>query len=197
MVTLLLLAMPTLGSGIALANADPEQALRMSSNGEFIARHYPERALKAREQGKVGFHLVIEPDGSLGTCQVKQSSGSAALDSETCELILRYGRLQPVRNAEGRAVRAVQNGFINWKLPVNAPRVASAAASKGPDPDRVICKRTAKTGSLVSRTKQCMTARHWAEAGRIARNQANELIGRGHFEDEGNAAPCPDSRAGC
>ena len=196
MLSILLAVIPVLTSTASIADVNPEQAVRMSTNGEFIARNYPVRALKAREQGKVGFRLVVEPDGSLGSCDVTQSSGSKSLDSETCELILRHARLTPVRNAEGRAVRAVQNGHINWKLPANAPQMASAAASKGPDPERIICKRTAKTGSLVSRTKQCMTARQWAEAARIARGQADDLIGRGFFEDEQGAQACP-GQAGC
>jgi TonB family protein len=196
MLFLILAAIPVVTTSASIANTDSEQAVRMSTNGEFIADHYPIRALKAREQGKVGFRLVVEPDGSLGSCDVTESSGSNALDTETCELILRHARMSPVRNAEGRAIRAVQNGYINWKLPANAPRLASAAPSKGADPDRVICKRTAKTGSLIARTKQCMTARQWAEASRIAREQANELIGKGNFEDEGANAGCP-GQAGC
>ena len=184
MLSVLLVAIPILSSNVSVANADPEQSVRMSTNGEFIARNYPLRALKAREQGKVGFRLVVESDGSLGSCDVTESSGSKSLDSETCELILRHARLTPVRNADGRAVRAVQTGYINWKLPANAPRMASVAASTGPDPERIICKRTAKTGSLIARTKQCMSARQWAEASRIARNQANDLIAQGHREDE-------------
>jgi TonB family protein len=171
----------------------------MSENGEFIARNYPARALKAREQGKVGFRLVVEPDGSLGSCEVTASSGSKALDNETCELILRNARLNPVRNADGRAIRAVQTGYINWILPSNAPQMASVSASTGSDPDRIICKRTARTGSLVARTKQCMTARQWAEAGRIARGEAARLIGSGNATEEGirSCDPSIANPAGC
>ena len=161
----------------------PYQAVSMSSNGEFIAKNYPPRALKAREQGKVGFRLIVEPDGSLGSCEVTESSRSKALDSETCELILRHARLNPVRNADGRAVRAVQTGYINWVLPKNAPQLASAAPSKGNDPQRIICKRSASTGSLIARTKQCMTAKQWSEAQRIARDTADQIIAKGYFED--------------
>jgi protein TonB len=182
---LILLSVPSVTSTAAIAKVDGEQSVRMSENGEFIAKNYPLRALKAREQGKVGFRLVVEPDGSLGSCEVTASSGSKALDNETCELILRHARLNPVRNADGRAIRAVQTGYIHWKLPSNAPQLASAAASTGSDPDRIICKRTARTGSLVARTKQCMTARQWAEAGRIARGEAARLIGSGHATEEG------------
>jgi len=184
MFSIFLAMIPVVTSSATVANADPEQAVRTSTNGEFIARHYPPRALKAREQGKVGFRLVVEPDGSLGTCDVTESSGSNALDNETCELILRYARLTPVRNEDGRAVRAVQNGYINWKLPANAPQIASASPSTGQSPDRIICKRTARTGSLVARTKQCMSARQWAEAARIARNTADQIMAQGHREDE-------------
>lgn len=184
MLSILLAAIPVVTSSTAIANADPEQSVRMSNNGEFIAKHYPPRALNAGEQGKVGFRLTVEPDGSLGTCDIVESSGSKTLDNETCELILRYARLQPVRNAEGRAVRAVQSGYINWKLPKGIARVASPTTSKVADVERIICKRTARTGSLVSRTKQCMTARQWAEAARIARNTADQIIAQGHREDE-------------
>jgi len=193
---LILLSLPSLTSTVTMANVDGGQSVRISANGEFIAKNYPPRALKAREQGKVGFSLVVEPDGSLGSCEITESSGSKVLDNETCELILRHAHLNPVRNADGRAIRAVQTGHINWKLPSNAPQMASVAAGTGPDPDRIICKRTAKTGSLVARTKQCMTGRQWAEANRIARGQANELIGQGNFEDEGPKAGCA-GQAGC
>jgi TonB family protein len=184
MLELLIFAgLPSVTSSTAYASADGEQAVRMSSNGEFIARHYPIRALKAREQGKVGFRLVIDPDGTLGSCEVTETSGSKALDNETCELILRYARLKPVRNPDGRAVRAVQNGYINWKLPSRAPQVASAAPSKGRDPDKIICKKSETTGSLIRRTKQCMTAKQWAEQSRISQERTEKIVGSGYFED--------------
>ena len=197
MLYLLLMSIPAISSSVAMANADPEQSVRMSTNGEFIANHYPPRALRAREQGKVGFRLVVEPDGALGSCDVTESSGSKALDNETCELILRYARLNAVRNADGRSVRAVQNGYINWKLPADAPRMASASASQGADPERIICKRTARTGSLVARTKQCMTARQWASMQRIARDEADRLIGKGHYQDGQGCAAIQNPSGEC
>lgn len=197
MLYLLLMSIPAMNSSVAISNADPTQSVRMSTNGEFIADHYPLRALRAREQGKVGFRLVVESDGSLGSCDVTESSGSKSLDNETCELILRYARLTPVRNADGRAVRAVQNGYINWKLPANAPKIASAAASRGSDPERIICKRTARTGSLVARTKQCMTARQWASMQRIARDEADRLIGKGHYADGQGCAALQNPSGEC
>lgn len=184
-------------SSFSAQSVETKQAVRSSANGEFIASHYPPEALKRGEEGKVGFRLVIEPDGSLGTCEVTQSSGFKSLDNETCELILRYARLKAVRNSEGRAVRAVQNGHINWKLPAGAVKMASATPTKSHDPDKIICRRSATTGSLIKKTKQCMTARHWAEAQRIARDTAERIIGVGNAEDEFGAAVCPSGLPDC
>jgi hypothetical protein len=88
--------------------------------------------------------------------------------------------MQPVRNSEGRAVRAVQNGFINWKHPQGLGKLAGVkAAATGDLPDKIICRKSATTGSLVKRTKQCMSAREWGEAQRIARETANGVIAKG------------------
>ena len=186
MVPLLFLAsIPTLLISNAANASDVEASVvRESANGEFISRHYPPGGYKRGEQGKVAFRLTIEPDGSLGTCDVTESSGFAALDKETCEVMLRYARLKPVRSADGRAIRAVQSGFIVWKLPPGATNVASATARTMPKPDKIICRRSPTTGSLIQRTKQCMTASQWAEANRINRDEIDRLQGRGHFEDE-------------
>ncbi len=196
---LMLASIPATLATAAAADEASGQAITQSANGEFLAKHYPPRALKAGEEGKVGFRLVIEPDGSLGSCDVTHSSGSKALDNETCEIILAHARLKPVRNEEGRSVRAVQNGHINWKLPKGAARVAGlgGTASSGRDPERIICKRSQTTGSLVRKTKQCMTARQWAEASRQAREQAERIIGVGHREDEFGASACPTGLPDC
>jgi len=168
-------------AGIATAATDP--GLRRSANGEFIASNYPERALKAGGQGKVTFRLTVEPDGSLGTCEVTGSSGYKSLDDETCELILRFAHLNPVRNSEGRAVRAIQNGFINWKHPLGVGRPASRAAVAAASlPEKITCKSTPTTGSLIRRSKQCMTNREWGESERIARERTLGLIAKGHAD---------------
>ncbi len=185
---LFLASIPAAISSASLAAEEAgQQAVTQSANGEFLSKNYPPKALKNGEQGRVGFRLVIESDGSLGTCEVTQSSGFRTLDNETCEVILRNARLKPVRNEEGRAVRAVQNGYINWKLPSGAAKTAGLTGTKaaGRDPEKIICKRSQSTGSLVRKTKQCMTARQWAENARIQRDEVERIVGTGHFEDEG------------
>src|SRR5215203_18935 len=145
---LLLASIPASLAVVAYGETASGQAVTAMKNGEFLAKNYPPRALAAGEQGKVGFRIVVEPDGSLGSCDVTQSSGFGSLDNETCELIVRNARLPVIRNVDGRAVRAVQNGYINWVHPGVNVKLASTSGAVVEKPDKIICKRTAATGSL-------------------------------------------------
>ena len=183
MLPLLFLAwLPTVLSSAAVAVADSDASVRSSANGEFISRHYPPGAYKRGEQGRVGFRLTIEPDGSLGTCDVTESSGFATLDKETCEVMLRYASFTPVHNADGRAIRTVRPGYIVWKLRDGAPQLATTDAVTMPKPEQVLCKRTPTTGSLIQRTKQCMTRVEWARNRRQNQDTIDEIQGKGHFD---------------
>src|SRR5438045_832444 len=118
----------TMGSGAPGAS---DQMVHEAKNGEFLWKYYPPGALKRGEQGKVAFKLTIEPTGVISTCDVTESSGFKALDAETCEIMGLYARVEPVRNADGRAIRSSTNGFIVWKLPPGATKIASASTGKG------------------------------------------------------------------
>ena len=189
MADLLILATSiALASSAAIAPA-PGETAQQAANREFVVKNYPPGALKRGEQGKVTFRLTIEPDGSLGRCEVVESSGFAGLDNETCEIMVFNARLKPVLNEEGRAIRATQTGFIVWKLPGSETQVAAAATpATMPQPEPVICKRTRKTGSLVAMTKQCMTKNEWKLSEQAARDQVDNIIGRGNCG--GGESPC-------
>src|ERR1044072_5954944 len=164
MIPLFLLASITpmlwqMGSG---APAASDTMVRDAKNGEFLWKYYPQGALKRGEQGRVAFKLTIEPTGTIGACEVTESSGFKCLDAETCEIMALYARVQPVRNAEGRAIRAQQDGFIVWKLPPGAVQVASASPSTPlPTPNHLIGRKAITTGSLIATTRQCMKRSEW------------------------------------
>jgi TonB family protein len=185
MVPLLLLAsIPALaGLGSAAPQAN-DQMVQASKNGEFLWRYYPPGALKRGEQGRVAFRLTIEPTGTIGTCDVTESSGFKALDSETCEIMAQYARVEPVRNSDGRAIRAVQNGYIMWKLPPGATRIASAATSNTtmPKPDQLICKKEVATGSLIATTKQCLTRSEWLRQEQNTKDDIDRIQGKGYVD---------------
>jgi TonB family protein len=152
-----------------------------AKNGEFIWKFYPPGAAKRGEQGRVAFRLTIEPTGVISTCDVTESSGFKALDAETCEIMGQYARVQPVRNADGRAIRAQQNGFIVWKLPPGSVQVASATTGKTmPKPDQMICRKDITTGSLIATTKVCMTRSEWARSSSEQKQHWDDMQGKGY-----------------
>lgn len=185
--TLLASILASAASSVSSAPTADSPSVRRSANGEFITKHYPHGALTKGEQGKVSFEVTIEPDGALGSCEVTGSSGFATLDRETCEFIAKFAKLQPVRNSEGRAIRAVQQGYINWKLPAGARKVAVANVSKVQtdrfgkplDMNKTICRTTPRTGSRVGSTKICMTRADWARQERESREGVEDMQGGG------------------
>lgn len=180
MVPLLALAsLPTLlwavGSGAPDAN---DQMVQASRNGEFTWKYYPPGALKRGEQGRVAFKLTIEPTGVVSTCDVTESSGFKTLDEETCYILGLYARVQPVRNAEGRAIRATQPGFINWMLPPGTKVASTPTGKTMKKPDALVCRKDTKTGSLVATTTQCLTRAEWREQEQMTKDEINRIQGK-------------------
>ena len=111
-----------------------------------------------------------------------------------------YARVSPIRNADGRAIRAQQTGFIVWKLPPGATNVASASGAKTlSKPDQLVCRKDVTTGSLIATTKQCLTKTQWAEQARrgARRDRAaagsQETIMHGQLTRTGNRVAEPAS----
>jgi TonB family protein len=179
MVPLVMLASIPVLFGIESSAPDAEaQAIRSAKNGEFLWDYYPPGALKRGEQGRVAFTLTIEPTCTISGCQVTESSGFVSLDKETCDIMGLYARLQPVRNDEGRAIRADQQGFIVWKLPPGATKIAVATRTTAPKPDRLICRKDTTTGSLIATTTQCLTKSEWDRQQNITRDATEQLQGK-------------------
>ena len=175
----------------AAAAPDNGQSIRASQNGEFIAAHYPPGALKRGEQGKVAFRLTVEPSGSIGACDVTASSGFAALDNETCEMMVSFAKMDPIRNMDGRAIRATQSGFIVWRLPASTTTAsATPTARTMPKPDEIVCKRSEVTGSLVKKVNQCMSRSDWKKQEQQWRDEMDNLQGRGHTQCDPLLMPC-------
>ena len=87
--------------------------------------------------------------------------------------------MQPARNADGRAIRATQDGFINWKLPPGAARIATASGAKTmPKPDRLVCRKDIKTGSLVATMTQCLTRAEWRHQEQVTKDEIDRIQGK-------------------
>lgn len=112
-------------SGLApasVAAAEPEPARPLATLPTlFTDADYPAAALRNHEQGPVGFRLEVGPDGRPSACSVASSSGSQALDSTTCRLLMERARFRPARDAEGRATSDSITGRIVWRLGEEVP----------------------------------------------------------------------------
>jgi TonB family protein len=83
----------------------------------FSTDDYPSSAVRAGEEGTTGVRLMIGTDGRVGGCDVISSSGSAALDAATCNILRRRARFRPALDAEGRPTIDYYTQRVRWVLP--------------------------------------------------------------------------------
>jgi protein TonB len=169
-----------LASAASPASAAPssETVARDAANDEVILSQYPERARAAGEQGSVGFKVALDRDGFATSCEVTQSSGYKRLDQETCDLILDRATFKGVRGTDGRKTNMVTTGVVNWRLPNAAPIVASPMRiAATPKPEKKICRRKIKTGSLADYERLCATAAEWSRMAQRTQQEWGALQG--------------------
>ena len=162
----------------ALAQAsDPKTTLNVS-NWDVFQKLYPARAIAAHEEGTVGFLVTLDSQGMVTACQVTHSSGHPLLDEETCRIITLNAQFKPDPGLSPSQVRTSE-GVITWKLPANttvlAPPTPVAAAAA---PEKVICKKNVRTGSLAGVERTCMTQREWDKQSDDTKQVWDELQGR-------------------
>ena len=77
---------------------------------------YPAAALRAEEQGAVGFSLDVDASGRVMACTVTSSSGFSILDSTTCRLMTMRARFRPARDSDGGPTADRAIGRIVWRI---------------------------------------------------------------------------------
>lgn len=101
-------------------------------NGWIGLEDYPATAWDARQEGAVRVRLSVAPLGFVDGCTVLESSGSEALDSGTCRLLMARAFFTPARDAAGQAVPGQYIRRIRWQHPELHP--ASATPETVPPP---------------------------------------------------------------
>ena len=179
----------------AAAETAEQAAYRVAKNGEIVFNHYPPRALKAGEQGLVGFVLTLDKQGEPTECRVTHSSGHPLLDQETCSLIVNTGVFKPVRDARGNLVRQARTeGTISWQIPGREKVSTATAIARKDAPEKIVCRRFARTGSLVGSDRICKTAREWARTAAEQQHVFRELQGiKGYTAPNEATIQCPSS----
>lgn len=88
------------------------------SPGSWVSNDdYPAAAIRAEQQGTVGFTLSVDAEGRPSDCVVTRTSGVALLDETACSLMMRRARFEPARDAEGKAIAARWSSRFRWELP--------------------------------------------------------------------------------
>ncbi len=98
----------------ASPGAHPSHLLNMPE--VFTADDYPPESIRSNDEGEVEVRLRVGPSGSIERCTILKSSGHAALDARTCELLRSRGKFEPATNRSGHAVGSDLTQKVVWKL---------------------------------------------------------------------------------
>lgn len=77
---------------------------------------YPPEAIRAGKGGLTVFRLDVDAKGAVGGCTIVASSGSEALDKQTCLLMRKRARFNPARRADGTAVPTIWINRARWAV---------------------------------------------------------------------------------
>jgi TonB family protein len=95
-----------------------QRAKPIGNPGEWVTTNdYPAQALREERQGTVAFTLQVDAKGAVTNCTVTSSSGTPALDQETCRLIMLRAKFQPAKNKQGRAIAGKFSSRVRWQIP--------------------------------------------------------------------------------
>lgn len=170
-----------LGSLLAApAFAAPQKnAEQMRQLSEVVFKHYPAGALARGEQGAVYFVVTLDQEAHPTSCQVTHGSGHPLLDEETCDLIVKNAVFNSVKDASGRATKTTHEGVVYWRIPgTPQPSVAPVALTQATAPERRICKKSVRTGTIAAVERTCLTQAEWTQRDLQTRELFDELQGR-------------------
>jgi TonB family protein len=174
----LIIALGLAAASPAFAQASDPKAEQNKTNWDIFQKLYPPRALAAHEEGAVGFKVTIDKKGLVTDCQVTQSSGHPLLDQETCTIITLHAEFQPEEGISGSQVRT-REGMIAWKLPSSTTQLAKPTqVAEGSAPEKVICKKSIRTGTVGAVERTCMTQREWQKQSDEERDMWGDVQGK-------------------
>lgn len=84
-------------------------------SGSISDEDYPPSSIRNEEAGTSVARFTIGTDGRVTECSA--SGASAALDAETCKLIMRRFRYKPAKDASGNPVSETKTQRVTWRLP--------------------------------------------------------------------------------
>jgi protein TonB len=114
---------PVTGTGSSEGTAVQPPPIEQSARAKgdvrrlFTQDDYPAAALRREESGSVRARLTIGADGRVAGCSVVASSGSAILDSKTCQVLTARARFTPAKDSNGHyTTDSYTTPAISWQL---------------------------------------------------------------------------------
>lgn len=104
------------GAGAVPSGVGKSSPLGGSLAGIFQVDDYPADALDLNQQGRVGVLVRVGAKGDVSDCIVTASSGSPALDAQTCRIVWLRAKFTPARDASGKPVASTYQQSIVWRI---------------------------------------------------------------------------------
>ncbi|WP_234036053.1 energy transducer TonB [Porphyrobacter sp. YT40] len=76
---------------------------------------YPPGSWQKGEASAVGYTLAVDAEGRPTDCTITESTATAALEAETCRLLLERARFRPAQKPDGTPKEGVFSDEIVWK----------------------------------------------------------------------------------
>lgn len=165
----------------SFAQATDQKAAQNASNWDVFLKLYPPRAVAAKEEGAVGFTVTLDRQGDVTGCQVTHSSGHPLLDQETCRLVTLHAQFSPDLSLAPSQTKT-HEGLINWRLPNGVAAVPSPhAVAANQAPEKVVCKKTVRIGTIAGFERTCMTPTEWAKQSENMKAEWEDVQGKKGF----------------
>lgn len=122
------------GQGVATPEAAPESSpVRATTRPNFFNRDpngpqitnwketrptqadYPAQSWLDGEEGAVRYEIAVDAAGQATKCMILESSGHAALDKRTCDIVMERARFTPAQNEADEAIDGVHPGSHRWR----------------------------------------------------------------------------------
>lgn len=102
--------------GMDEAAQDRLARMPVGKPGWFTARDYPARLVEQGVQGSVGAVVSVGADGRVTNCRAAEPSGTAELDSKTCEVMTKRAVFDPALDRDGKPMAALVFYRVNWLI---------------------------------------------------------------------------------
>ncbi|MBD3728941.1 MAG: TonB family protein [Sphingomonadales bacterium] len=100
------------------ATFDPVAAAPRNDPANWVTQSdYRSRWINEDMAGTTSFRVEVGTDGRVQSCTITKSSGHAALDQATCDLVTRRAKFKPAKNQFGELSSGTYASSVRWQIP--------------------------------------------------------------------------------